>query len=143
MQKELGKFKGTGMSPAAIQNARPEDLGNSQEMELDWAMKAFKYAEVYFKLMSSQADQSTLRLTKMDADIYAHFRREFPDLPVAIVTDDLLKTPAAKLKWRTFCESYKAEPIKVCFIFYFPFLFSFATFFLFLGVVITCGACTP
>lgn len=80
MQKELTKFS-SGVTPQQIQNARPDQLGNrfgqtlmgffflevkadSQEMELDWAEKAFKHAEVYFKLITSIDDLSTLKLTK-------------------------------------------------------------------------------
>ena len=35
MQKELSRFQGTSLTPAAIQNARPEDLGNSVAMEME------------------------------------------------------------------------------------------------------------
>ena len=111
MQQELSKYQG-GMTPAQIANASPDQLGNSQEMEQDWAIKAFKHAEVFFKLLQGIDDHSKLKLTKIDNDIYAHFRRVFPDLAVAKVSDDVLKAPAAKALWRTFCNQYNGDTVK-------------------------------
>jgi hypothetical protein len=113
LQNELGKFKDTAtMTPQQLANATPEQLGNSQEMEQDWAIKAFRHAEVYFKLITAVDDHATLRLTKIDDGIYAHFRREFPDLNVASLTEDQLKSESAKLVWRRFCNEYNENIVK-------------------------------
>jgi hypothetical protein len=44
------------------QNA--DDYGNDPELEINWAMYAFKFAETYFKLLTSIPDLSALRLTR-------------------------------------------------------------------------------
>lgn len=73
-----------------------------------WAFKAFEHAEIYFNLISS-VDPKALRLTKIDDDIYKHFREAFPELKVGIVTHDQLKSDEAKETWRNFCETYKEQ----------------------------------
>ncbi|CAL1537669.1 unnamed protein product [Lymnaea stagnalis] len=87
---------------------RPEELGNNSNVEMQWAMKAMDHATVHYNLITS-VDASCLRLTKVDDKIYTKFREEFPDLNVAKLTESDLKTPEAKEKWRTFCESFKGE----------------------------------
>jgi len=52
-------------------------------------------------------DPKALRLTKMDDQLYKHFRETFPDLNVASVTEEQLKSADAKEFWRSFCEIYK------------------------------------
>jgi len=84
------------------------ELGNREDVEMNWAIKAMEHANVHFNLISS-VDASRLRLTKADDKIYEKFRAEFPDLSIKKVTDDDLKTPAEKEKWRNFCESFKDE----------------------------------
>ena len=113
LQSELGKFKDTAtMTPQQLAEATPEQLGNSQEMEQDWAIKAFRHAEVYEKLISAVDNHATLRLTKIDDGIYAHFRREFPSLAVNSLTEDQLKSDSAKLVWRRFCSEYNDQIVK-------------------------------
>ena len=43
----------------------------------------------------------------MDDEIYASFRKEFPDLNVVTITDDILKSPEAKAKWAPFMMAFK------------------------------------
>lgn len=52
-------------------------------------------------------DPKILKLTKHDDQLYKHFRETFPDLNVATVTEDQLKSAEAKDVWRSFCEIYK------------------------------------
>lgn len=47
-----------------------------------------------------------LRLTPYDDQIYATFRQDFPDLQVARLSDDILKSATEKLKWRQFAEKF-------------------------------------
>lgn len=51
-------------------------------------------------------DPKLLRLTKQDDILYKHFRETFPELSVATVTEDQLKSAEAKDFWRSFCEVY-------------------------------------
>lgn len=52
-------------------------------------------------------DPKVLRLTKLDDQLYKHFRETFPELSVALVTEEQLKSAQAKECWRPFCDSYK------------------------------------
>jgi hypothetical protein len=76
LQGELKQFQNTTMTPQQLQNARPEDLGNSVEMEMQWAEKAFRHAETYMKLLHSIEDHSKLRLTKYARDFKNVTQRE-------------------------------------------------------------------
>ncbi|XP_005103726.1 protein PBDC1 [Aplysia californica] len=92
----------------ATLTSNAENLGNSADVEMRWAMKAMEHANVHFNLISA-VDASQLRLTKVDDKIYEHFRAEFPDFSLQKISEDDLKTPESKEKWRNFCESYKGE----------------------------------
>lgn len=53
---------------------------------------------------------SKLRLTKLDDEIYEHFKKEFPELDVAdkLIEDDM-KSKAGKEKWRNFIMQYEKK----------------------------------
>ncbi|KAI9032295.1 putative polysaccharide biosynthesis protein [Hyaloraphidium curvatum] len=91
------------MSVSAID---PETVENNPDIERQWAEKAFRHAETYMKLLSS-LPAAKLKLTPLDDDIYTNFRTTFPDLNVAVLDEEDLKSPAAKELWRPFIESYK------------------------------------
>nr|CAG4651450.1 EOG090X0HAI [Simocephalus serrulatus]SVE94592.1 EOG090X0HAI [Simocephalus serrulatus] len=94
------------MAAASVLERPGEEFVNDNMIEELWAMKAFEHAEIYFNLLSS-VDPKVLRLTKLDDQLYKHFRETFPDLNVASVTEDQLKSAQAKECWRPFCDSYK------------------------------------
>ena len=51
---------------------------------------------------------SQLRLTKMDDDIYEHFKAEFPEFdPAATINEDEMKSKAGKEKWRNWMMQYE------------------------------------
>nr|SVE70773.1 EOG090X0HAI [Daphnia similis]SVE71402.1 EOG090X0HAI [Daphnia similis]SVE72035.1 EOG090X0HAI [Daphnia similis]SVE72662.1 EOG090X0HAI [Daphnia similis] len=106
--ENFGKDIGAdGLLAAASVLERPaEEFVNDSMIEELWAIKAFEHAEIYFNLLSS-VDPKLLRLTKHDDQLYKHFRETFPDLNVATVTEDQLKSAEAKDVWRSFCEIYK------------------------------------
>ncbi|KJE89437.1 hypothetical protein CAOG_00904 [Capsaspora owczarzaki ATCC 30864] len=101
-----------GFVPRAGEAAEPGSVFdatkyvNQQDLEHMWATKAFQHAEVYYKLISSFPDPSKLKLTPLDNEIYSHFRDLFPDFPVGLVRESLLKTEESKEKWRPFCNAY-------------------------------------
>jgi hypothetical protein len=50
---------------------------------------------------------SKLRLTKLDDEIYEHFKKEFPDFdPKATIDEEEMKSKAGKERWRKFIMSY-------------------------------------
>ena len=51
---------------------------------------------------------STLRLTKLDDDIYAHFKKDFPDFdPKETIDEDKMKSKEGKERWRNFMMVYE------------------------------------
>ena len=51
---------------------------------------------------------SQLRLTKMDDEIYEHFKKEFPDFdPKETIDEDKMKSKEGKEKWRNFMMTYE------------------------------------
>ena len=50
---------------------------------------------ILFQLLCS-VDPSILKLTKSDDGIYKEFRADFPDMPVALLNEDELKSNASK-----------------------------------------------
>ena len=50
---------------------------------------------------------SNLRLTKMDDEIYEHFKKEFTDIdPKETIDEDKMKSKEGKEKWRNFMMAY-------------------------------------
>jgi Polysaccharide biosynthesis len=61
----------------------------------------------YWKLLEN-IPGSKLRLTKIDDDIYEHFKKEFPDFdPTATINEDEMKSKEGKEKWRKFIAEYE------------------------------------
>lgn len=53
---------------------------------------------------------STLRLTKIDDEIYSHLMEEFPDFdPAKPINEDEMKSKAGKDKWRPFMMAYEKK----------------------------------
>lgn len=48
----------------------------------------------------------SLKLTPYDDQIYKTFREDFPNFQVSKVTENELKSPAQKQKWRAFIEKF-------------------------------------
>lgn len=63
------------------------------------------FSPILLQLITS-VHPSCLRLTPYDDQIYQTFRQDFPDLKVDILSDDILKSPEAKLAWRNFAEKF-------------------------------------
>ncbi|ALC45099.1 CG7519 [Drosophila busckii] len=93
------------MQGASLLSRPAEEFGNDTMVEEMWAAKALEHAEVYFNLLTS-VPPSQLRLTPYDDQIYDTFRQDFPDLQVAKLSDDTLKSATEKLKWRVFAEKF-------------------------------------
>lgn len=82
-----------------------ESYGNDPDIEMAWAMKAMQHAEVYYKLISS-VDPQSLKLTKLDDQIYSEFRENFEKIRIDILDPEELKSELAKEKWRPFCMKF-------------------------------------
>ncbi|XP_073837403.1 protein PBDC1 [Musca autumnalis] len=93
------------MHGASLLSRPAEEFGNDGLVEEMWAVKAMDHAEVHFNLITS-VHPSCLRLTPYDDQIYQTFRQDFPDLKVDILSDEILKSPEAKVAWRNFAEKF-------------------------------------
>jgi hypothetical protein len=53
---------------------------------------------------------SKLRLTKLDDEIYEHFKRDFPDFdPKATIDEEEMKSKDGKERWRKFIMAYEKK----------------------------------
>lgn len=71
--------------------------------------KAVEHLMTYWSILE-KVPGSKLRLTKMDDEIYEHFKKEFPDFdPAATLNEDEMKSKAGKEKWRNFMNEYEKK----------------------------------
>lgn len=68
---------------------------------------AVKHLETYWAILE-KVKGSTLRLTKIDNDIYDHLVKDFPDFdPAKPIIEDEMKSPEGKKRWREFMMAYE------------------------------------
>ena len=85
----------------------PETAENHPDIEKQWAVKALHQAETYFKLISS-IDPSKVKLTRLDDEIYNHFKSQFPHIDLLqLNVDQDFKSKTAKEEWRAFLSKYE------------------------------------
>ncbi|KAJ2778137.1 hypothetical protein GGI15_004266 [Coemansia interrupta] len=83
-----------------------EETGNMAEMEMQWAVKAMHHAETYMKLLKSVGGKN-FRLTAIDDELYADFKKNFPNLNIEKLDESEFKTEVSKAKWRDFINKYE------------------------------------
>ncbi|OAL06001.1 DUF757-domain-containing protein [Phaeosphaeriaceae sp. SRC1lsM3a] len=92
------------LAPAGI-NA--EDTDNSEQIEQAFAVKVVQHIETYWKILE-KVPGSKLRLTKLDDEIYEHFKKDFPEFdPKATIDEDEMKSKEGKERWRKFINAYE------------------------------------
>jgi hypothetical protein len=68
---------------------------------------AVVHVETYWGILQ-KVQGSKLRLTKIDDEIYEHFKEEFPNFdPTATIIEDDMKSKAGKERWRNFVNKYE------------------------------------
>lgn len=68
---------------------------------------AVKHLETYWAILE-KVKGSTLRLTKIDDDIFDHLVKDFPDFdPAKPIVEDEMKSAEGKKRWREFMMAYK------------------------------------
>lgn len=90
-----------------VGKTKAEDYVNDSSVEMHWAMKAYQHAETYENLLKAVSDSTSLKLTRIDDDLYLNFKKEFPDLDVRVIEEQDIKTKEQKEKWRNFCNQYE------------------------------------
>ncbi|EEH47023.1 uncharacterized protein PADG_03121 [Paracoccidioides brasiliensis Pb18] len=84
----------------------PENPQNLEDMEKQFAVKAVQQMTTYWALLESRRG-STLRLTKMDDEIYDNFMKLFPEFnPAETIDEDQMKSKEGKERWRNFIMPY-------------------------------------
>ncbi|KAL7006088.1 diacylglycerol O-acyltransferase 1 [Cystobasidiomycetes sp. EMM_F5] len=83
---------------------------NNEDIEKQFAVKCMEHAETYWKLITA-LPPSKLRLTKHDDELVSSFLADFPEFndneKLARITDDEIKSPAMKDRWRTFFKKWE------------------------------------
>lgn len=86
-----------------------EEADNFEDIEKQFAVKAVQQMMTYWSILEKMPG-SKLRLTKIDDEIYEHFKQEFPDWdPKATINEDDMKSPKGKEKWREFVNKYEKK----------------------------------
>ncbi|KAI3406891.1 YPL225W [Candida oxycetoniae] len=95
--------------PGAMQ-VNAENADNLEEIEMQFAVKAVQQAETYWSLLE-KVQGSKLKLTKHDDQIYEQLLDDFPEFKdkatAAVISEEEMKSPQGKTKWREFCEKFK------------------------------------
>ncbi|KAL1964595.1 hypothetical protein VTN77DRAFT_6769 [Rasamsonia byssochlamydoides] len=87
----------------------PEKAENLEDMEKQFAVKAVEHLMTYWSILE-KVPGSKLRLTKIDDEIYEHFKKEFPDFdPSETIDEDKMKSKEGKEKWRNFMNQYEKK----------------------------------
>lgn len=78
-------------------------------MEKQFAVKVVQHMSTYWSILE-KVKGSSLRLTKIDQEIYDHLMETFPDFdPAKTINEDEMKSKAGKDKWRPFMMAYEKK----------------------------------
>lgn len=70
---------------------------------------AVQHLETYWAILE-KVKGSTLRLTKLDDEIYEHLCKDFPEFdPAEPIEEDKMKSPEGKKRWRAFMMAYEKK----------------------------------
>ncbi|KAH8744909.1 DUF757 domain-containing protein [Diaporthe sp. PMI_573] len=97
---------GTQRVPA---NFNANEADNLEDIEKQFAVKAVQHLETYWAILE-KVKGSTLRLTKIDDEIFDHLCKDFPDFdPAETIDESKLKSVAGKKRWRDFMMAYEKK----------------------------------
>jgi len=89
-----------------LQKLDATKYNNDTGVEELWAEKAFRHAQVYYKLICS-INCTKLKLSKFDEELYQNYMVTFPRVKIDVIEVDKLKSEAAKRRWRSFCRMFE------------------------------------
>ncbi|KAJ3957562.1 hypothetical protein N0V92_005882 [Colletotrichum tropicale] len=95
-------------------NFNAEEADNLEDIEKQFAKQAnsllsavVQHMETYWKILE-KVKGSSLRLTKIDDEIYEHLQTDFPEFdPAATINEDEMKSKNGKERWRKFMMAYE------------------------------------
>ncbi|KAI4271730.1 MAG: hypothetical protein L6R38_006797 [Xanthoria sp. 2 TBL-2021] len=87
----------------------PDQAENFEDMEKQFAVKAVQQMTTYWAILEKMKG-SQLRLTKLDDEIYDHFKKDFPEFdPTETINEDTMKSKEGKERWRNFMMAYEKK----------------------------------
>ncbi|KDN60431.1 hypothetical protein CSUB01_00537 [Colletotrichum sublineola] len=99
-------------------NFNAQDADNLEDIEKQFAVKGanqpfcfavVQHMETYWNILE-KVKGSSLRLTKMDDEIYEHLQKDFPEFdPSATINEDEMKSKDGKERWRKFMMAYEKK----------------------------------
>ncbi|KAL8907142.1 MAG: hypothetical protein Q9171_005984 [Xanthocarpia ochracea] len=96
------------LGPAGA-SLNPDEAENFEDMEKQFAVKAVQHMATYWAILEKMKG-SQLRLTKMDDEIYEHFKIDFPEFdPTETINEDTMKSKEGKERWRNFMMAYEKK----------------------------------
>lgn len=97
------------MSAAAPASFNAEKADNLEDIEKQFAVKVVQHMSTYWAILE-KVKGSTLRLTKIDDDIYSHLKTDFPEFDASVTIDeDQMKSKTGKERWRKFMMAYEKK----------------------------------
>ncbi|KAI0999237.1 hypothetical protein K3495_g8961 [Podosphaera aphanis] len=94
------------MSVAVPTDFNAQEADNLEDIEKQFAVKAVQHMATYWSILE-KVRGSSLRLTKIDDEIYDHLKRDFPEFdPAATINEDEMKSKTGKERWRKFMMAY-------------------------------------
>ncbi|KAL0768606.1 hypothetical protein CaCOL14_009581 [Colletotrichum acutatum] len=101
--------KSITMSAQVPTNFNAQEADNLEDIEKQFAVKVVQHMETYWKILE-KVKGSTLRLTKIDDEIYEHLKTDFPEFdPAATINEDEMKSKTGKERWRKFMMAYEKK----------------------------------
>lgn len=95
-------------TPCPFRTQPPLTTGVTQ-IEKQFAVKAVQHMETYWSILE-KVRGSSLRLTRLDDEIYDHLKRDFPDFdPAETIDEDKMKSKEGKERWRNFMMAYEKK----------------------------------
>ncbi|CAO1628040.1 unnamed protein product [Parajaminaea phylloscopi] len=91
----------------------PNQAQNLPEIEKQMAVKCVEHAQATWNLYE-KVKPSTLRLSKLDDEIYADFEQSFPELAadeakISKIDEEAMKSAQGKEAWRSFINRYEGK----------------------------------
>jgi len=92
----------------------PNNAQNLVEIEKQFAVVAVEHAQTYWNLLES-VEPKSLRLTRLDDEIYQHLLEVFPELleepytGLVKLDEEYMKSETGKQKWRGFITPYEKK----------------------------------
>eukprot|EP01105_Mastigella_eilhardi_P016063 TRINITY_DN3680_c0_g1_i9.p2 TRINITY_DN3680_c0_g1~~TRINITY_DN3680_c0_g1_i9.p2 ORF type:complete len:221 (-),score=67.83 TRINITY_DN3680_c0_g1_i9:1235-1876(-) len=105
-----GRKGGRVVVPKEVEEKADKICHNLEGLEASWAKRALLFAESHMAFLASAPRNARVALTAMDDDLYTELLTQIPEAATwakGVVTEELLKNPAAKQKWHAFCTHFE------------------------------------